>query len=175
MENKVIDSRMNKEGNIIRRRRECLSCADRFTTYERIEDALPVVVKADGAREPFDRNKLLQGLKRAVAKRPDVLLCDEPTGALDIATGIVVLEAIERANRELGTTTAVITHNAAVAGVAGTRGVDAEVSLDHVMCCGVGACFACVVKMKAETPEGWEYVRTCQAGPVFRASQVYWD
>ena len=57
-------------------------------------------------------------IARAVAKRPDVLLCDEPTGALDIATGILVLEAIQRVNRELGTTTAVITHNAAVAGMA---------------------------------------------------------
>ena len=54
-------------------------------------------------------------IARAIAKRPDVLLCDEPTGALDISTGIVVLEAIERINRELGTTTAVITHNASVA------------------------------------------------------------
>ena len=41
--------------------------------------------------------------------------------------------------------------------------------------CGVGACFACVVKMKADTPDGWEYVRTCKHGPVFRASQVYWE
>src|SRR5204863_1477566 len=57
-------------------------------------------------------------IARAVAKRPDVLLCDEPTGALDIETGIVVLEVIERVNRELGTTTAVITHNAAIAGMA---------------------------------------------------------
>jgi len=57
-------------------------------------------------------------IARAIAKRPDVLLCDEPTGALDIATGILVLEAIERVNRELGTTTAVITHNAAVANMA---------------------------------------------------------
>jgi putative ABC transport system ATP-binding protein len=57
-------------------------------------------------------------IARAVAKRPDVLLCDEPTGALDIATGILVLDAIARVNRELGTTTAVITHNAAVAGMA---------------------------------------------------------
>ena len=57
-------------------------------------------------------------IARAIAKRPDVLLCDEPTGALDIATGIVVLEAIDRVNRDLGTTTAVITHNAAVAGMA---------------------------------------------------------
>jgi putative ABC transport system ATP-binding protein len=57
-------------------------------------------------------------IARAVAKRPDVLLCDEPTGALDIATGILVLEAIEQVNRELGTTTAVITHNAAVSAMA---------------------------------------------------------
>ena len=57
-------------------------------------------------------------IARAIAKRPDVLLCDEPTGALDIETGIVVLEVIERVNRDLGTTTAVITHNAAIAGMA---------------------------------------------------------
>jgi putative ABC transport system ATP-binding protein len=57
-------------------------------------------------------------IARAVAKRPDVLLCDEPTGALDIATGVLVLEAIQQVNEELGTTTAVITHNAAVAGMA---------------------------------------------------------
>ncbi len=57
-------------------------------------------------------------IARAIAKRPDVLLCDEPTGALDVHTGIVVLEAIERVNRELGTTTAVITHNAVIAAMA---------------------------------------------------------
>lgn len=57
-------------------------------------------------------------IARAIAKRPDVLLCDEPTGALDISTGVVVLEAIERINRELGTTTAVITHNGAVGDIA---------------------------------------------------------
>lgn len=57
-------------------------------------------------------------IARAIAKNPDVLLCDEPTGALDSATGIVVLEALERVNRELGTTTAVITHNASIANMA---------------------------------------------------------
>ena len=57
-------------------------------------------------------------IARAIAKRPEVLLCDEPTGALDVKTGIVVLEAIERANRELGTLTIIITHNAVVAGMA---------------------------------------------------------
>ena len=57
-------------------------------------------------------------IARAIAKRPDVLLCDEPTGALDITTGIVVLEAIDRVNRELGTATVVITHNASIGGMA---------------------------------------------------------
>src|SRR2546422_1687647 len=57
-------------------------------------------------------------IARAVSKQPDVLLCDEPTGALDIQTGIVVLEVIQRVNQELGTTTAVITHNAAIADMA---------------------------------------------------------
>ncbi len=50
-----------------------------------------------------------------------------------------------------------------------------EISLDHAMCCGVGACFACVVKQKADTPEGWTYVRTCKEGPVFSAETVFWD
>ena len=57
-------------------------------------------------------------IARAIAKRPEVLLCDEPTGALDISTGVIVLEAIDRVNRELGTATVVITHNAAIAGMA---------------------------------------------------------
>jgi putative ABC transport system ATP-binding protein len=57
-------------------------------------------------------------IARAIAKRPDVLLCDEPTGALDVKTGVLVLEAIDRVNRELGTTTVVITHNAVIAGMA---------------------------------------------------------
>jgi putative ABC transport system ATP-binding protein len=73
-------------------------------------------------------------IARAIAKRPDVLLCDEPTGALDITTGIVVLEAIERVNRELGTATVVITHNAAIAGIADrvVRLFDGRISdIDH--------------------------------------------
>jgi len=70
MENKVIDSRTNKEGDIIRRRRECLSCSDRFTTYERIEKSLPFVVKKDGRREGFNRQKILDGVEKACQKRP---------------------------------------------------------------------------------------------------------
>jgi len=70
LEDKVVDSREAKEGDAIRRRRECLRCRRRFTTYEHIEDVLPVVVKKDGRREPFDRNKILGGLKKACEKRP---------------------------------------------------------------------------------------------------------
>lgn len=70
MENKVIDSRLNKDGDIIRRRRECLSCSDRFTTYERIEKALPFVIKKDGRREEFNREKILEGVNKACQKRP---------------------------------------------------------------------------------------------------------
>ncbi len=69
-EGKVIDSRTSKDGSEFRRRRECTECVRRFTTYERIEEALPVVVKADERREPFDRNKIAKGLQRAIGKRP---------------------------------------------------------------------------------------------------------
>jgi transcriptional repressor NrdR len=70
LENKVIDSRLSKEGDVIRRRRECLKCTRRFTTYERAEEAFPLVVKKDGRRETFDRLKIIAGLKRACEKRP---------------------------------------------------------------------------------------------------------
>lgn len=69
-DNKVVDSRVGKDGDVIRRRRECLSCRDRFTTYERIEEELPLVVKRDGRREPFDRQKILTGILKACEKRP---------------------------------------------------------------------------------------------------------
>jgi transcriptional repressor NrdR len=70
LEDKVIDSRTAREGEVIRRRRECLSCKRRYTTYERIEESLPVVVKKDNRREPFDRGKILAGIKKACEKRP---------------------------------------------------------------------------------------------------------
>jgi len=70
IEDKVIDSRTAREGEVIRRRRECLGCKRRYTTYERIEENLPMVVKKDNRREPFDRAKILAGLKKACEKRP---------------------------------------------------------------------------------------------------------
>jgi transcriptional repressor NrdR len=70
LDNKVIDSRLSSDGESIRRRRECLDCKRRFTTYERSEQALPLVVKKDGRRESFNRAKILSGLQKACEKRP---------------------------------------------------------------------------------------------------------
>jgi transcriptional repressor NrdR len=70
LENKVIDSRLSKDGHAIRRRRECLGCTRRFTTYERVETTIPLVVKKDGRREQFDREKLKAGILKACQKRP---------------------------------------------------------------------------------------------------------
>jgi transcriptional repressor NrdR len=70
LENKVIDSRLSKDGRSIRRRRECLKCERRFTTYERLDEILPMVVKKDGRREPFNRDKIIEGIKKSCQKRP---------------------------------------------------------------------------------------------------------
>jgi transcriptional repressor NrdR len=70
LENRVIDSRVNKDKTIIRRRRECSSCQQRFTTYERIELMLPMLIKKDGRREAWDRGKIISGLEKACEKLP---------------------------------------------------------------------------------------------------------
>lgn len=70
LEDKVVDSRESREGDVIRRRRECLKCERRFTSYERIDEVPYMVVKKDGRREPFDRQKVMAGLLRACEKRP---------------------------------------------------------------------------------------------------------
>ncbi len=93
LEDKVVDSRMAKEGQVIRRRRECLSCKRRYTSYERVEESLPMVVKKDGRREPFDRAKILSGLKKACEKRP-----------ISVATIEAVTDRIEKRIQELGET-----------------------------------------------------------------------
>lgn len=69
-DNKVIDSRLSRDGTMIRRRRECNDCGKRFTTYERIENSLPLVIKKDGRREPYDRQKVMAGVLKACEKRP---------------------------------------------------------------------------------------------------------
>lgn len=93
LEDKVVDSRMAKEGQVIRRRRECLACKRRFTSYERIEESLPTLVKKDGRREPFDRMKILSGLKKACEKRP-----------ISTATIEAVTDRLEKRIQELGET-----------------------------------------------------------------------
>lgn len=69
-ETKVIDSRLSREGDLIRRRRECLKCSKRFTTFERLELSMPLVIKKDGRREGFSREKILRGIQKACEKRP---------------------------------------------------------------------------------------------------------
>jgi transcriptional repressor NrdR len=70
LEDKVVDSRESRDGDVIRRRRECLRCERRFTSYERIDEIPYMVVKKDGRREPFDREKVLSGILKACEKRP---------------------------------------------------------------------------------------------------------
>lgn len=83
-ESKVMDSRFRKEGNVIRRRRECIQCNRRFTTYERVEEIMPHVVKKDGRREPFDRQKVLAGVHRACEKLPiSIDQMEELVGAVE--------------------------------------------------------------------------------------------
>lgn len=93
LEDKVVDSRMAKEGEMIRRRRECLGCKRRYTTYERVDEILPMVVKKDGRRESFDRTKILAGLKKACEKRP-----------ISTATIEAVTDRIEKRIQEMGET-----------------------------------------------------------------------
>jgi transcriptional repressor NrdR len=88
-----VDSRMAKEGEAIRRRRECLGCKRRYTTYERVDEVLPMLIKKDGRREPFDRGKVLAGLKKACEKRP-----------ISIATLETVADRIEKRIQERGET-----------------------------------------------------------------------
>lgn len=84
IDNKVIDSRLSKDGRSIRRRRECLGCGRRFTTYEKLEDVLPMVVKKDGRREVFNREKITSGIRKACQKRPiSVTRIEEFTDALE--------------------------------------------------------------------------------------------
>jgi transcriptional repressor NrdR len=91
VEDKVVDTRPSDNDQVIRRRRECVACGRRFTTYERVDEILPMVIKKDGRREPFERAKILSGLKKACSKRP------VPIEVLEKA-----VDGIERALEEAG-------------------------------------------------------------------------
>lgn len=92
LDSNVIDSRLGREGTVTRRRRRCVKCARRFTTYERVEEVLPLIVKKDGRREPYDRSKVVAGLQRACEKRP-----------VSIDTIEAVADAVARRIQEQGT------------------------------------------------------------------------
>jgi transcriptional repressor NrdR len=97
-QDRVIDSRESKEGDVIRRRRECLKCARRFTTYERSDEIPYMVVKRDGRREKFDRQKILEGLLKACEKRP------VPMAKLAELVDEIESELADNPDRELSTT-----------------------------------------------------------------------
>lgn len=108
MQDRVIDSRESKEGDVIRRRRQCLSCERRFTTYERCDEIPYMVIKKDGRREKFDRQKVLSGLLRACEKRPismqklasivdevEALLADSPEREIPVTQiGEILMERL---------------------------------------------------------------------------------
>ena len=100
-DDKVIETRISKDGNEIRRRRECEGCDRRFTTYERIEESMPLVIKGDGRREPFDRNKIEHGIAAACAKRK-ISLDQLKSIALDVEREIGELGLSEIASRDVG-------------------------------------------------------------------------
>src|ERR671932_1328939 len=98
IEDKVVDSRESREGDSIRRRRECMRCERRFTSYERIDEIPYMVVKKSGQREPFDRNKVMAGLLRACEKRPI------PASKLDSIVNSIEKYVQESPERERPTT-----------------------------------------------------------------------
>ena len=95
IDDKVIDSRLGKDNTVIRRRRQCLNCNKRFTTYERIEEILPLVVKKDGRRENFDRRKIVEGMRRACEKRPVSI------DRIELVADAIEQELMERADKEI--------------------------------------------------------------------------
>lgn len=96
IDDRVIDSRLGKDNSVIRRRRQCLNCKKRFTTYERIEEILPYVIKKDGRRETFDRRKIVEGMRRACEKRPVSI------DRIEAVADSIEQELMERPEKEIG-------------------------------------------------------------------------
>jgi len=94
-ESKVIDSRASDNGASIRRRRECISCGRKFTTYERVENRVMMVIKKDGSRQTFDRNKVANGIRRACEKRPVTV------EQIDEAVNSVEMQVYNKFNKEI--------------------------------------------------------------------------
>ena len=109
-DSRVVDSRLGKDGDAIRRRRHCDGCGHRFTTYERVELTLPMVVKKDGRRQPFDRGKIVSGLTRACEKRP------VSTDSIEVVATQIERQMMERGesevtSREIGEAVMVALHD----------------------------------------------------------------
>lgn len=100
-ENKVVDSRPSREGQAVRRRRECLSCKKRFTTYEYVERFPIMVIKSDGRREPFSRDKLMGGIELSCKKRP-ISMDQIETMVNDIETNVGSLSKMEVPSSKIG-------------------------------------------------------------------------
>jgi transcriptional repressor NrdR len=98
IDDRVIDSRLGKDNSVIRRRRQCLVCKKRFTTYERIEEILPYVIKKDGRREAFDRWKIIEGMRRACEKRPISI------DRIEAVADAIEQELMERPEKEISVT-----------------------------------------------------------------------
>lgn len=97
LESKVLDSRLSREQDAIKRKRECLKCGKRFSTSERVDEGLPMVIKRDGRRESFDREKILNGLKKACEKRPVSI------ASLERIVSRIEYNLLERGEREIST------------------------------------------------------------------------
>lgn len=97
LESKVLDSRLSRDQDAIKRKRECLKCGKRFSTSERVDEGLPMVIKRDGRRESFDREKILNGLKKACEKRPVSI------ASLERIVSRIEYNLLERGEREIST------------------------------------------------------------------------
>ena len=98
-DNKVVDSRLSGDSDVIRRRRECLECGRRFTTYERVDEILPMVIKKDNRREPYDRSKILSGIQTACQKRP------VPVPVMEEIVDRIEKEVQEKGDKEIKSST----------------------------------------------------------------------
>ncbi len=143
LDDKVIDSRTSREGATIRRRRECLQCANRFTTYEEIEHEGFVVVKRDGRREEFSRDKLLSGIRKACQKRP------VSPQAIESMVDRIVEEMTDRYDREIP------------CGAIGERVMDALREIDEV----AYVRFASVYRRFQEATDFVQAVKTLEEEP----------
>lgn len=129
VDDKVVDSRQSKDGGSIRRRRECLDCGFRYTTYEVVERTLPLVVKSDERREPFDRDKIRRSLRIACQKRP--VTVEDIDAILDrVEVAVAAMGQREVASRSIGDL--VVQHLRDIDGVAWLRYVSVYYSFDDI-------------------------------------------